>query len=141
MTARQVFRFCLQASNVSKNFFNSTLVTPFFLTKNKCGYDLTRLLGSISGNKLKAELNNNYLVEKKSIIRNFTTTSTKLDETSDLNSTGKLKSKASSLVQSILHGSPAIREEEKQTHSKLIARGKYVHELQSIFIFKDLVKN
>ncbi|CAG8585012.1 4607_t:CDS:2 [Ambispora gerdemannii] len=38
-------------------------------------------------------------------------------------------SKASSIVHSILHGSTRAKEELMQTHSKLVARGKYVHEL------------
>src|SRR6266542_6058158 len=44
---------------------------------------------------------------------------------------GSPVSKASSFVQSILHGSNDAKEEERQTYSKLLARGKYVHELQS----------
>ncbi|CAG8563812.1 1119_t:CDS:2, partial [Acaulospora colombiana] len=45
----------------------------------------------------------------------------------------KHESKAKSLVKSILHGSDSVKEIENQTHSKLLARGKYVHELQSKF--------
>ncbi|KAJ3048956.1 hypothetical protein HK097_010045 [Rhizophlyctis rosea] len=39
-------------------------------------------------------------------------------------------SKAKSIVSSILHGSEAAKTEVAETHSKLLARGKYVHELQ-----------
>ena len=40
-------------------------------------------------------------------------------------------SKAKSIVSSILHGSEKAKTEVADTHSKLLARGKYVHELQS----------
>jgi hypothetical protein len=43
------------------------------------------------------------------------------------------KNKRSSIIQDIIYGNPEIREEENQAHSKLIARGKYVHEIQSIY--------
>ncbi|CAG8506875.1 6061_t:CDS:10 [Funneliformis caledonium] len=109
------FRYCFQTSPGFKNLFKSNLVTPFFLKRD----------------------NLQQLVEKNRVIRYFTTTSTKLTENSDSNDSDKIKSKASSLVQSILHGSQAIREEENQTHSKLIARGKYVHELQSINLIPE----
>ncbi|CAJ0837880.1 16224_t:CDS:10 [Entrophospora sp. SA101] len=47
-----------------------------------------------------------------------------------VNEEASVKSKTSSIVHSILHGSAATKEEDKHTHSKLIARGKYVHEFQ-----------
>ncbi|CAH1762859.1 1045_t:CDS:10, partial [Entrophospora sp. SA101] len=47
-----------------------------------------------------------------------------------VNEEASVKSKTSSIVHSILHGSSATKEEDKHTHSKLIARGKYVHEFQ-----------
>ncbi|CAI2161990.1 5060_t:CDS:10 [Funneliformis geosporum] len=123
MTARQAFRFCFQTPPVFKDLFNSTLVTPFFLKRVNL-------------------LKNNHLVDKNSVIRYFTTTSTKKAENSDdSNDSNKISSKASSLVQSFLHGSQAIREEEKQTHSKLIARGKYVHELQKHKIKPECVED
>ncbi|KAJ1906540.1 hypothetical protein IWQ60_012056 [Tieghemiomyces parasiticus] len=40
-----------------------------------------------------------------------------------------LPKRASSLVSSILHGSPQARQDAKDTFSRLLARGKYVHEL------------
>lgn len=44
------------------------------------------------------------------------------------------KDKKSSIFKEIIYGNPQIKEEESQTHSKLIARGKYVHEIQSIYL-------
>ncbi|KAL1922633.1 uncharacterized protein VTP21DRAFT_10172 [Calcarisporiella thermophila] len=41
-----------------------------------------------------------------------------------------LPSKASGIINSILHGSKQAKDEDHQTYSKLLARGKYVHELQ-----------
>jgi len=70
-----------------------------------------RLLSSISEDKLEKD-------EKKSFIN-------------------KLDSK----FQDILHGTPEFREEERQTHSKIIARGKYVHELQKHKIKPDRVED
>lgn len=43
----------------------------------------------------------------------------------------QVKKVASEIVESLLYGSKKIKEEESQTHSKKLARGKYVHELQS----------
>ncbi|KAJ2816496.1 hypothetical protein IWW50_006480, partial [Coemansia erecta] len=40
-----------------------------------------------------------------------------------------LPQKASHIVRSILHGSEQVRQETKDTLSKVLARGKYVHEL------------
>ncbi|KAJ1967241.1 hypothetical protein IWQ62_001980 [Dispira parvispora] len=40
-----------------------------------------------------------------------------------------LPKRASSLVNSILHGSPKARKDAQETFSRLLARGKYVHEL------------
>ncbi|KAJ2262108.1 hypothetical protein EV176_006497, partial [Coemansia sp. RSA 451] len=40
-----------------------------------------------------------------------------------------LPQKASHIVRSILHGSEQVRQETKYTLSKVLARGKYVHEL------------
>lgn len=38
---------------------------------------------------------------------------------------------ASEFIDAVLYGSKKAKEEENQTHSKMLARGKYVHELQS----------
>lgn len=38
---------------------------------------------------------------------------------------------ANEFIETVLYGSKKIKEEESQTHSKMLARGKYVHELQS----------
>ncbi|RIA91975.1 hypothetical protein C1645_766242 [Glomus cerebriforme] len=112
---------------VLQNLFNLALVTPLSLTKNKSGYGSIRLLSSISQNKPKTEVN-----DKKS-----TPTSTENLDSNTENNDNKL----TSLFKNIIHGSPEIREEEKQTHSKIIARGKYVHELQKHKIKPDCVED
>lgn len=38
--------------------------------------------------------------------------------------------RASEIIEAVLYGSKKIKELENQTHSKMLARGKYVHELQ-----------
>ncbi|KAG9295417.1 hypothetical protein G9A89_013446 [Geosiphon pyriformis] len=62
------------------------------------------------------------------------------EQTGDTNN-NKPKSKASSIVRSILHGSVLTKEEERQTHSKLVARGKYVHEFQKHKVKPDCVND
>lgn len=57
-----------------------------------------------------------------------------LSSISEDKSTMDNKNQKRSIFQTILHGHPEIKEEESQTHSKLIARGKYVHEIQSIYL-------
>ncbi|KAJ3115839.1 hypothetical protein HDU96_011027 [Phlyctochytrium bullatum] len=55
-----------------------------------------------------------------------------------------MSSKAKQLVNSILHGSPSTRgedHEEEASHSKLLARGKYVHKLQSSGLTLSSIKN
>ncbi|RUP48215.1 hypothetical protein BC936DRAFT_144833 [Jimgerdemannia flammicorona] len=51
----------------------------------------------------------------------------------DVDADGKdtLPGKAGNIIESMLYGSKKIKEEEEQTYSKKLARGKYVHELQS----------
>lgn len=44
------------------------------------------------------------------------------------------QSKTGGILESVLYGSKQSKEEEKATHSKVLARGKYVHELQSKFL-------
>jgi hypothetical protein len=110
----------LKTLTIFKNFFNSTLVTP---AKNKSWNGSFRLSGSI---QLKTVLDNR---------KSYFTASTNSDLTSD-----KLASKTSSLIHNFIHGSPELKEEERQTHSKLIARGKYVHEIQSIYSFSKFLK-
>ncbi|PKY47740.1 NIPSNAP-domain-containing protein [Rhizophagus irregularis] len=51
------------------------------------------------------------------------------------------KDKKSSIFQDILYGNPQIKEEDSQAHSKLIARGKYVHEIQKHKIKPDCVED
>ncbi|RUS35096.1 hypothetical protein BC938DRAFT_475882 [Jimgerdemannia flammicorona] len=50
----------------------------------------------------------------------------------DVDADGKdtLPGKAGNIIESMLYGSKKIKEEEEQTYSKKLARGKYVHELQ-----------
>jgi hypothetical protein len=40
--------------------------------------------------------------------------------------------RANEIIESVLYGSKKVKEEENQTHSKMLARGKYVHEIQSM---------
>lgn len=40
-------------------------------------------------------------------------------------------SQKSGILESVLYGSKESKEDDKATHSKVLARGKYVHELQS----------
>lgn len=54
--------------------------------------------------------------------------------------------RANEIIEAVLYGSKKIREIENQTHSKMLARGKYVHELQihkvkpdKVDEYKDLV--
>src|SRR5262245_50205486 len=49
----------------------------------------------------------------------------------ETNGKATLGGKAQSFVSSLLHGSSRAREEEQNTYSKVLARGKYVHELSS----------
>jgi hypothetical protein len=67
--------------------------------------------------------------------RAFTSTSlTPLAQT-PLLKTHDSPSQKSGILESVLYGSKESKEEEKATHSKVLARGKYVHELQSKFSF------
>lgn len=43
--------------------------------------------------------------------------------------------RANEIIEAVLYGSKKIKEEERQTHSKVLARGKYVHELQGKLTF------
>ncbi|KAI8067445.1 hypothetical protein BDF21DRAFT_345643 [Thamnidium elegans] len=64
-------------------------------------------------------------------IRPFHTTNfrsvTKRDTTEENESK---QGRANEIIEAVLYGSKKIKEEERQTHSKVLARGKYVHELQ-----------
>ncbi|OBZ85580.1 Protein NipSnap 2 [Choanephora cucurbitarum] len=44
--------------------------------------------------------------------------------------TNSKQGRANEIIEAVLYGSKEIKEIENQTHSKLLARGKYVHELQ-----------
>ncbi|KAG0743254.1 hypothetical protein G6F57_004831 [Rhizopus arrhizus] len=48
-------------------------------------------------------------------------------------------SRANEIIEAVLYGSKKTREEENQTHSKVLARGKYVHELQTHHVKPDKV--
>ncbi|GAB5587923.1 hypothetical protein Unana1_02823 [Umbelopsis nana] len=49
------------------------------------------------------------------------------------------QSKTGGILESVLYGSKQSKEEEKATHSKVLARGKYVHELQRHKVKPDRV--
>lgn len=70
---------------------------------------------------------------RSALKRSFTTTSiARLSQTPLCrNDDGQpQQSKAGGILESVLYGSKLSKEEEKATHSKVLARGKYVHELQ-----------
>ncbi|CAO3590424.1 unnamed protein product [Absidia cylindrospora] len=48
--------------------------------------------------------------------------------------------KANELLEAVLYGSKKIKEEDAQTHSKVLARGKYVHELSKHKVRPDKVE-
>ncbi|KAI7868906.1 hypothetical protein BDF14DRAFT_1723688 [Spinellus fusiger] len=49
--------------------------------------------------------------------------------------------KANTIIDAVLYGSQKVKEAEKQTHSKVLARGKYVHELQRHHVKPDKVED
>ncbi|KAI9029842.1 hypothetical protein CLU79DRAFT_732833 [Phycomyces nitens] len=49
------------------------------------------------------------------------------------------KGRTNELIEAVLYGSKKVKEEERQTHSKMLARGKYVHELQKHKVKPDKV--
>lgn len=53
------------------------------------------------------------------------------DDSKRFAATYKKQQFANDFLENLLYGSKTIREIESQTHSKMLARGKYVHELQS----------
>lgn len=64
------------------------------------------------------------------------------DETNTTNSTAtaeKKQGRANEIIEAVLYGSKKIKEEERQTHSKVLARGKYVHELQSKYKWRGFI--
>jgi hypothetical protein len=52
-------------------------------------------------------------------------------ENNETSTAEKKQGRANEIIEAVLYGSKKIKEEERQTHSKVLARGKYVHELQS----------
>ncbi|KAF0428696.1 NIPSNAP-domain-containing protein [Gigaspora margarita] len=84
-------------------------------------FRLYGLVPHVPNNLFNASLGVSYFLKRQSSTISAEQTNREVDNP---------KSKASSFVRSIFHGSPAAKEEAKQTHSKLLARGKYVHELQ-----------
>jgi hypothetical protein len=74
-------------------------------------------------------INNNRI--KLGLARPFFTKFTSLEGTGE---------KAKSFVQSILHGAPeVVKEFEKDTFSKLLARGKAINEVQCNFFIINLI--
>ncbi|RCI03955.1 hypothetical protein CU098_010617 [Rhizopus stolonifer] len=55
------------------------------------------------------------------------------------NNTKTKQGRANEIIEAVLYGSKKIKEIENQTHSKVLARGKYVHELQIHKIKPDKV--
>ncbi|KAG0162227.1 hypothetical protein DFQ30_002595, partial [Apophysomyces sp. BC1015] len=50
------------------------------------------------------------------------------------------KGRANEIIEAVLYGSKRVKEEDSQTHSKMLARGKYVHELQKHKVKPDKVE-
>jgi len=123
MTTRQITN-----SFVNFTYLNTFAKTTFISPKNKLLVlrpFSTYITSSLISRKSKKK---QALFKYFNRAQFFNTNSIRYAE--DTNEEVGVKSKASSIVQTILHGSPATKEEEKNTHSKLIARGKYVHEFQ-----------
>jgi hypothetical protein len=58
------------------------------------------------------------------------------EETADETTKPTKQGRANEIIEAVLYGSKKIKEIENQTHSKMLARGKYVHELQNkLYIF------
>lgn len=74
-------------------------------------------------------------------IRPFHTTGFRSVTKQDTNEENESKQgRANEIIEAVLYGSKKIKEEERQTHSKVLARGKYVHELQSKLVFFSVRK-
>ncbi|CAG8772047.1 9647_t:CDS:1, partial [Acaulospora morrowiae] len=100
------------------------------LSRKNNYYGFSRLLSTIR-QAGSVGLNKKFLIP--SITRNernFQFSASTLNSSAENSSEKKPESKAKTLVKSFLHGSDSVKDLENQTHSKLVARGKYVHELQ-----------
>ncbi|CAO3654830.1 unnamed protein product [Mucor hiemalis] len=62
-------------------------------------------------------------------VKSSTTDNDATTKTEESTATTK-QGRANEIIEAVLYGSKKIKEEERQTHSKVLARGKYVHELQ-----------
>lgn len=62
---------------------------------------------------------------------NHEAAATETEESTNTTTTTTKQGRANEIIEAVLYGSKKIKEEERQTHSKVLARGKYVHELQS----------
>ena len=60
-----------------------------------------------------------------------TTTTTQAGQNNEVDEKKREQNVANEFIEAVLYGSKKIKEEDNQTHSKTLARGKYVHELQS----------
>lgn len=66
-------------------------------------------------------------IARVGLIRGF---STRINPILNNNDDDAKSGRASEIIEAVLYGSKKIKEIETQTHSKMLARGKYVHELQ-----------
>ncbi|KAI8877476.1 NIPSNAP-domain-containing protein [Backusella circina FSU 941] len=65
-------------------------------------------------------------------VANPTPSLVRLDpETSAPKKSEEKQGRANEIIETVLYGSKKVKEEENQTHSKMLARGKYVHEIQT----------
>lgn len=132
MTTFQITNSLVKFTFSNSNYLNSFARSIFISTKNKpivfCRFLTYTTSSLIDRKKEKRQL----LSKNFNRFQFFNTNSIQFAE--KVNEEASVKSKTSSIVHSILHGSAATKEEDKHTHSKLIARGKYVHEFQSKFL-------
>ncbi|KAI7852434.1 NIPSNAP-domain-containing protein [Circinella umbellata] len=61
---------------------------------------------------------------------NKTTTTTQAAQNNEVDEKKRDQNVANDFIEAVLYGSKKTKEEDNQTHSKTLARGKYVHELQ-----------
>ncbi|KAI9020760.1 hypothetical protein CLU79DRAFT_703904 [Phycomyces nitens] len=62
------------------------------------------------------------------------------DTEASVSKEASLPKKANGIIEAVLYGSKSVKEDESQTHSKVLARGKYVHELQKHRVRPDKVE-
>ncbi|KAI9488100.1 hypothetical protein BDB00DRAFT_66798 [Zychaea mexicana] len=64
----------------------------------------------------------------------------KVEDSTDVDEKKRQQNIANEFIEAVLYGSKKTKEEDNQTHSKMLARGKYVHELQKHKVRPDKVE-